>query len=100
MAEQHDDERGTMGLQLSVYPLRQPHAGPAVRAAVAAAAAQGLDVKVGRLSTFAHGDEESVFRALRAAFAAARSHGPTVMVITLASGLPDEETVAAIQSAL
>jgi uncharacterized protein YqgV (UPF0045/DUF77 family) len=89
-----------MGLQLSVYPLRQAHLGPAVRAAVGAAAAEGVDVRVGRLSTLVSGDEETVFRALRAAYAAARPHGPVVVVATLSSGLPTEETVAAIQEAL
>ena len=89
-----------MGLQLSVYPLRQPHVGPAVRAAVKAAADEGVDLTVGRLSTFARGDEESVFRALRAAFTAAASFGPTVVVVTLSSGLPSEETVVEIQAAL
>ena len=89
-----------MGIQLSVYPLRQSHVGPAVRAAVKAAADQGLDLSVGRLSTFAAGDEESVFRALRAAFTAARSFGPTVVVVTLSSGLPSPETVAEIQAGL
>lgn len=67
------------GLQVSVYPLRQPHLGSPVRAAVKAAAA-GVEVRVGRLSTCARGDEESVFRAVRAAFAAAKAFGPTVIV--------------------
>jgi hypothetical protein len=56
-------------------------------------------VTVGRLSTFAVGDEEAVFAALRAGFNAARSYGPTVMIVTLSSGLPSEETVAEIQGA-
>jgi hypothetical protein len=34
---------------------------------------------------------------VRAAFDAARTLGPTVMVVTLSSGLPSEETVAEIQ---
>jgi hypothetical protein len=88
-----------VGLQFSVYPLRQEHLRPAVTAAGQAAAGAGLDVTVGRLSTFAGGDEESVFTAVRAAFAAARAVGPTVMVVTLSSGLPDEDTVAEIQEA-
>jgi hypothetical protein len=100
MSATQGDGHSTMGLQLSVYPLRQPHVGPAIRAAVGAAAAEGLDVTVGRLSSFARGDEDAAFRALRAAFDAARSFGPTVMVITLASGLPSEETVADIQGTL
>jgi uncharacterized protein YqgV (UPF0045/DUF77 family) len=94
------DTSTEMGLQLSVYPLRQPHVGPAIRAAVKAAADEGVELTVSRLSTFARGDEESVFRALRAAFSAAASVGPTVMVATLSSGLPSEQTVADIESAL
>ena len=88
-----------LGLQLSVYPLRQEHLHGAIEAAVRAAKMAGLDVTVGRLSTFAAGDEESVFAALRAAFDAAKVHGPTVMVATLSSGLPSEKTVAEIQDA-
>jgi|SRR5664280_308525 len=86
-----------VGLQFSVYPLRQEHLHPAIEAAVQAAARQGVDVTVGRLSTFAPGDEDAVFSAVRAAFDAAKSLGPTVMVVTLSSGLPSEETVANIQ---
>jgi uncharacterized protein YqgV (UPF0045/DUF77 family) len=88
-----------VGLQFSVYPLRQDHLHGAIEAAVRAAAAAGLDVTVRQLSTFAPGDEESVFAGLRAAFEAARSCGPTVMVVTLSSGLPSTQTVAEIQSA-
>jgi uncharacterized protein YqgV (UPF0045/DUF77 family) len=87
-----------IGLQFSLYPLRQAHLRPAVEAAVQAAADAGVDVTVGRLSTFAQGDEEAVFAAVREAFAAARSFGSTVMVVTLSSGLPCETTVAEIQS--
>jgi uncharacterized protein YqgV (UPF0045/DUF77 family) len=86
-----------VGLQFSVAPLRQEHLHEAIEAAVGAAAEAGLDVTVGQLSTFAPGDEESVFTGLRAAFEAARSYGPTVMVVTLSSGLPSTQTVAEIQ---
>jgi hypothetical protein len=34
---------------------------------------------------------------VRKAFAAARSLGPTVMVVTLSSGLPSDATLAEIQ---
>ena len=88
-----------MGLQFSVYPLRQPHLAPGVGDAVKAAADAGLEVSIGNLSTFASGDEESVFRALRAAWRAAAALGPTVMVATLSSGLPDGNTIARLQSA-
>jgi uncharacterized protein YqgV (UPF0045/DUF77 family) len=86
-----------VGLQFSVYPLRQEHLHPAIEAAVQAAAREGVDVTVGRLSTFAPGEEDSVFAAVRAAFDAARSFGPAVMVVTLSSGPPSEGTVAEIQ---
>jgi uncharacterized protein YqgV (UPF0045/DUF77 family) len=92
-------DESQVGLQFSLYPLRQEHLHLAIEAAVKAAAAEGVDVTVGRLSTFAPGDEESVFAAVRAAFDAAKSFGPTVMVATLSSGLPSAETVAEIQSA-
>jgi uncharacterized protein YqgV (UPF0045/DUF77 family) len=88
-----------VGLQFSVYPLRQTHLHAAIEAAVQAAAKAGVDVTVGRLSTFAPGNEEAVFAALRAAFTAATSFGPTIMVVTLSSGLPSEDTVAEIQDA-
>lgn len=86
-----------IGLQFSVYPLRQARLRPAVEAAVKAAAGAGVDVTVGRLSTFGQADEDAVFAAVREAFAAARSFGPTVMVVTLSSGLPSDATVAEIQ---
>jgi uncharacterized protein YqgV (UPF0045/DUF77 family) len=88
-----------LGLQFSIYPLRQEHLHATIEAAVRAAAAAGLEVTVGRLSSFATGDEEAVFAGLRAAFEAARSHGPTVMLVTLSSGLPSEQTIAEIQDA-
>ena len=91
-------DESQLGLQFSVYPLRQEHLHAAIEAAVQAAATAGLDVTVGQLSSFAPGDEESVFDGVRAAFSAARSFGPTVMAVTLSSGLPSEETVAEIQS--
>jgi hypothetical protein len=86
-----------MGLQFSLYPLRQEHVRPAIAAAVEAASREGVEVTVGKLSTFASGGEDAVFAAVRAAFTAARSFGPAVMVVTLSSGLPSAETIAAVQ---
>jgi catechol 2,3-dioxygenase-like lactoylglutathione lyase family enzyme len=92
-------DSGEVNLQLSVYPLRQPHLRPAIEAALTAAGEEGVKITVGRLSTFVSGDEPAVFAALRAAFRAAGSSGPTVMVATLSSGVPSNETVAGIQEA-
>ena len=55
-----------VGLQFSVYPLRQEHLHGAIEAAAQAATRAGLDVRVGQLSSFAPGDEEAVFAGLRA----------------------------------
>jgi hypothetical protein len=90
----------TTALQFSIYPLTQSDYDTPIRAAIAAAGEAGAEVKVGRLSTFATGDEETIFAALRAAFAAAKAHGPTVMIATVTSGSPSEETVAEIQAGL
>lgn len=87
-----------IGMQFSLYPLREDHLRPAIAAAVRAAGTAGAEVTVGHLSTFAQGDEESVFRAVRAAFAAAKPFGPTAMVVTLTSGVPGATTVADIQA--
>lgn len=97
--EEGDAAADQVNLQLSVYPLRQPHLRPAIEAALTAAAGEGVEITVGRLSTFVRGDEPAVFAALRAAFRAAGSSGSTVMVATLANGAPSDETVAGIQDA-
>jgi len=99
MAEVESDTREEMGFQFSLYPLRQSHLRPAISAAVRAAKEAGVEVTVGHLSTFAQGDEDSVFRALRAAYSAAKTFGPTAMVITLTSGVPSAATVDAVQAA-
>jgi uncharacterized protein YqgV (UPF0045/DUF77 family) len=99
MSEQEPAHASQVGLQFSVYPLRQEHLHPAIEAAIRAAAGEGVDARVGRLSTFAPGDEDAVFAAVRAAFDAAKAFGPTVMVVTLSSGLPSDSVVAEIQEA-
>jgi catechol 2,3-dioxygenase-like lactoylglutathione lyase family enzyme len=98
--EEAADEATRVHLQLSVYPLRQPHLRPGIETALGAAVAEDVDVSVGRLSTVIQGSEPAVFAALRAAFRAAGSSGSTVMVATLASGAPEDATLADIQRGL
>jgi catechol 2,3-dioxygenase-like lactoylglutathione lyase family enzyme len=99
-AEGSVDEGARVHLQLSVYPLRQPHLRPGIEAALGAAAAERVDVTVGRLSTVVQGSEPAVFAALRAAFRAAGASGSTVMVATLTNGAPEDATLAGIQAGL
>jgi uncharacterized protein YqgV (UPF0045/DUF77 family) len=86
-----------VGCQFSVYPLRQPDIDGPVQAAIQAAEAEGCSVRVGNLSTLLSGSEDQVFQALRAAFRAAQHAGPTVLMATLAAGMPTDELVGEIQ---
>ena len=78
-------------------PSAKTQIGPAVEAAIEAAAAAGVTTRVQNLSTLLQGDEDAVFAALRAAFDAARAHGPTIMIATLSTGVPADDLVAEIQ---
>jgi catechol 2,3-dioxygenase-like lactoylglutathione lyase family enzyme len=98
--EKGERTAGDVYLQLSVYPLRQPHLRPGIEAALRAVAAEGVDVAPGRLSTLVVGDEPAVFAALRAAFRAAGSSGSTVMVATLANGGPTDATIADLRESV
>jgi catechol 2,3-dioxygenase-like lactoylglutathione lyase family enzyme len=91
---------GAVYLQLSVYPLRQPHLRPGIEAALRAAASAGVGVTPGRLSTLVAGDEPAVFAALRAAFRAAGASGSTVMVATLSTGAPSDETLEGLRESV
>ena len=51
-------------------------------------------------SGIAHNHSKGDYRTRRAEFDAATAFGPTVMVVTLSSGIPADEAVAAIQDAV
>ena len=72
MTQTEKTETATVGLQFSLYPLRQAHVRPAIEAAVRAATREGVEVTVGRLSSFASADEDAVFAAVRASEQAKR----------------------------
>lgn len=92
-----DGYEDVTGCQFSLYPLGQADIDTPIQEAIEAAAATGLAVQVGRLSTLMQGEEAQVFVALRAAFRAARAHGQAVMAVTITTGIPDAELVARIQ---
>lgn len=78
----------TVTAQVSLYPLRQVHLGPAIAAAVAQFRAAGLDVWDGPMSTVVAGELDRVCTALRDAFAAATADGAAVLVVTLSNACP------------
>jgi len=74
--------------QVSLYPLRQEHLGPAIEAAIEAWQAHGLKVTPGTMSTFITDGSGTLWAALRDGFAAACTHGETVMVVTVSNACP------------
>jgi uncharacterized protein YqgV (UPF0045/DUF77 family) len=74
--------------QVSLYPLRQPDLGPAIRATWHIFEEHRLEVERGAMSTVVWGEEEAVMEALREAFHWASKEGEVVMVITLSNACP------------
>ena len=81
---------GAIGVsaQLSLYPLGQTDLSPAIEAVLGALRRRGLPLEVGSMSTLTWGDDETVFAALREAFAAAAAHGPAVLQVTVSNACP------------
>jgi uncharacterized protein YqgV (UPF0045/DUF77 family) len=74
--------------QVSLYPLRQEHLGPAIAAVVDRLRVAGLAVWEGPMSTVVAGELDTVWAGLRDAFAAAAARGETVLVVTLSNACP------------
>jgi uncharacterized protein YqgV (UPF0045/DUF77 family) len=75
----------TVFLQLSLYPLRQPHVGPAIAGALEAFRSRGLDVRPDTMSTVVIGETGAVFDGLKAAFLRVAALGDTVMVASISN---------------
>ena len=75
--------------QASLYPLRQPNLGPAIRAAWRIFGEHELEVEQGTMSTVLWGEEDEVWTALREAFGHAAGQGESVMIITLSNACPE-----------
>lgn len=74
--------------QISVYPLRQEHLGPAIDTVRATLAAHGLTAQIGSMSTIAVGDDRAIFSALGEAFTKAAESGEVVMTVTISNACP------------
>jgi uncharacterized protein YqgV (UPF0045/DUF77 family) len=78
----------TTSVQISVYPLRQEHLGPAIESVRSALQEHGLTPQVGPMSTTVTGESGVMFAALAEAFAKAASSGQVVMTITISNACP------------
>jgi uncharacterized protein YqgV (UPF0045/DUF77 family) len=74
--------------QISVYPLRQQHLGPAIEAVRASFEKQGLVPEVGPMSTLVNGDAARIFDAVREAFESVAETGNVAIVLTLSNACP------------
>jgi len=74
--------------QISLYPLRQAHLGPAVDSVRATLEAHGLQAEVGPMSTLVTGESGIVFAALADAFDAAARAGQVVMALSVSNACP------------
>jgi len=80
--------------QISLYPLRQAHLGPAIESVRATFAAHGLQAEVGSMSTVVVGDAGTIFAALADAFDKAAQSGQAVMTVTVSNACPIERQPA------
>ncbi len=79
---------GRISAQVSLYPLRQPDIGPAIREVVRVLHDHGLAVQYGAMSTLAWGEASEVFGALEEAFTGRCRDGDTVMTVTFSNACP------------
>jgi uncharacterized protein YqgV (UPF0045/DUF77 family) len=77
-----------LSAQISIYPLRQTHIGPAVERVHRALAQHGLEPAVGSMSTLVEGESHALFDAIRQAFEDASAGGDVTMVITVSNACP------------
>jgi uncharacterized protein YqgV (UPF0045/DUF77 family) len=78
----------TISVQLSLYPLRQPHLGPTISKALEAFRARGLQVETGTMSTVVVGETDALFDALKMSFQSAAALGDVVMVASISNCCP------------
>ncbi|MGE0224586.1 MAG: YkoF family thiamine/hydroxymethylpyrimidine-binding protein [Acetobacteraceae bacterium] len=77
--------------QISLYPLRQDHLGPAIEQVWLALERHGLAPQAGPMSTYVTGEHEAIFAALSDAFGRAAETGHVVLSVTVsnACSIPD-----------
>jgi len=74
--------------QVSLYPFGQEDLGPAINEIWKALDAQGVEYRVGPMSTLIWGDDDAVLDALKEGFRHAVGFGPAVLILTLTNACP------------
>lgn len=82
----------TTSVQVSLYPLRQPHLAPTITTVLDVFRARGLEVRPGTMSTVIVGDADAVFDSLKASFQSAAALGDLVMVASISNCCPVSAT--------
>ncbi|MFP4250745.1 MAG: YkoF family thiamine/hydroxymethylpyrimidine-binding protein [Armatimonadota bacterium] len=77
--------------QVSLYPLRTEHLGPAIDAFAEALREAGLHVESGTMSTLVVGEADAVFDALQRGFEVASEEADVVMQVTVSNACPRED---------
>lgn len=78
----------TISIQVSLYPLRQPHLGPTISRVLDVFRARGLEVRPGTMSTVIVGESDAVFDSLKASFQTAAALGDVVMAASISNCCP------------
>jgi uncharacterized protein YqgV (UPF0045/DUF77 family) len=78
----------TISVQVSLYPLRQPHLGATITSALQIFRSRGLEVNTGTMSTVIAGESDAVFDSLKASFESAAAAGDVVMVASISNCCP------------
>jgi len=81
---------GVISAQVSLYPLRTEHLGPAIDAFADALREAGLRVEPGPMSTLVIGEADALFAALQRGFEEACAEAEVVMQVTLSNACPCE----------
>ncbi|MFO8079339.1 MAG: YkoF family thiamine/hydroxymethylpyrimidine-binding protein [Armatimonadota bacterium] len=76
--------------QVSLYPLRTEHLGPAIDAFARVLREAGLHVEPGAMSTLVVGEADALFAALQQGFEAASAEADVVMQVTVSNACPCE----------
>jgi uncharacterized protein YqgV (UPF0045/DUF77 family) len=77
-----------ISVQVSLYPLRQAHLGPAVSKVLEVFRTRGLQVTPGAMSSLVVGETDAVFDSLKTSFQSACAFGDVVMVASISNCCP------------